>query len=72
MAIASNSKFIPYKNKIQSLPSITEEAIKRERFLLESDEKKKITIYYAPFEYVNPDAKVVIIGGRITMVPHLI
>ena len=31
-------------------------------FLLEKDEKKKLEIYYAPFEYVNDQAKVVIIG----------
>jgi hypothetical protein len=62
MAIATNSKFNLYKNDIQSLPFISEEAIRSERFLLESDEKKKIDIYYAPFEYVNRDAKVVIVG----------
>lgn len=62
MAIATNSKFNLYKHDIQSLPSITEEAIRSERFLIKSDEKKKIDIYYAPFEYVNRDAKVVIVG----------
>jgi hypothetical protein len=62
VAIAINSKFALYKNEIQSLSGITEEAVISKKFLIESDEKKKITIYYAPFEYVNPDAKVVIIG----------
>ncbi|MCK1983044.1 MULTISPECIES: hypothetical protein [Peribacillus] len=30
--------------------------------MLEKDEKKKLEIYYAPFEYVNERAKVVIVG----------
>lgn len=62
MPIASNSKFHTYKMKIQSLLSINKDTIKSDIFLLESNEKKKINIYYAPFEYVNNTAKVVIIG----------
>lgn len=62
MSIASNSKFNIYKQKIQSLSSISEDTIKSDTFLLESNEKKKIEIYYAPFEYVNNTAKIVIIG----------
>ncbi|MGS2777572.1 hypothetical protein ACVBAX_09340 [Robertmurraya sp. GLU-23] len=62
MPIAFNSKFTTYKHKIQSLPYISEETIRSETFLLESNEKKKIEIYYAPFEYVNNKAKIVIIG----------
>lgn len=62
MPIASNSKFHTYKMKIQSLVSINKDTIKSDIFLLESNEKKKINIYYAPFEYVNNTAKVVIIG----------
>jgi hypothetical protein len=62
MPIASNSQFNKYKQKIQSLPSITEDTIRSESFLLELNEKKKLAIYYAPFEYVNKVAKIVIIG----------
>ena len=62
MTIASYSKFIQYKNLIQSLPSIKEETILSDQFLLEKDEKKQLEIYYAPFEYVNERAKVVIVG----------
>jgi len=62
MAIASNSPFSTYKQQIQSLPSITEDTIRSESFLLESNESKNIEIYYAPFEYVNKAAKIVIIG----------
>jgi hypothetical protein len=62
MTIANYSKFNQYKNLIQSLSSITPESIKSEMFLLEEDEKKQLEIYYAPFEYVNEHAKVVIIG----------
>ena len=63
MSIASNSKFSQYKSLIQTLPdSFTEEAILSEQFLLETDVKKKLELYYAPFEYVNEHAKVVIVG----------
>jgi hypothetical protein len=62
MTIAFYSKFVQYKNLIQSLSSVTPQSLKSETFLLEKDEKKHLEIYYAPFEYVNERAKVVIIG----------
>lgn len=63
MSVAKYSKFNQFKNPIQALPiSFTEEALLSEQFLLEKDEKKKLEIYYAPFEYVNNQAKVVIVG----------
>ena len=63
MAIAKYAKFQQYKELIQSIPSsYTEEALINEKFLLERDDKKKLEIYYAPFEYVNEGAKVVIVG----------
>lgn len=63
MAIANYTKFQQYKESIQSIPSsYTEESLIHEDFLLERDDKKKIEIYYAPFEYVNEGAKVVIVG----------
>jgi hypothetical protein len=62
MTIAFYSKFSQYKNLIQSLFSVTPQSIKSETFLLEKDEKKHLEIYYAPFEYVNEHAKVVIVG----------
>lgn len=62
MAIASYSKFNEFKQKIQSLSSISEELLKDEQFLLGKDEDKQLEIYYAPFEYVNEHAKVVIVG----------
>ena len=63
MSIADYSKFNTYKNLIQSLPvSYKDEDLLNEQFLLEKDDKKKLEIYYAPFEYVNVNAKVVIVG----------
>ncbi|THE13272.1 hypothetical protein E1I69_07975 [Bacillus timonensis] len=63
MAIAPYSKFDTFKSKILSLPvDYTEEDLKIETFLLEKDEKKNLEIYYAPFEYVNEAAKVMIVG----------
>jgi len=63
VAIVPYSKFDTYKQKILSLPlNYNEEDLKSETFLLEKDEKKQLEIYYAPFEYVNEAAKVMIVG----------
>ncbi|MED4691310.1 uracil-DNA glycosylase family protein [Peribacillus frigoritolerans] len=63
MGIANFSKFTQFKDLIKALPAVyTDEMIKSEQFLLEREEKKKLEIYYAPFEYVNERAKVVIVG----------
>ncbi|MGM0840252.1 MAG: hypothetical protein ACQEWE_05975 [Bacillota bacterium] len=63
MSIAAYSKFNQFKNKIHSLSEpITNESLMNETFLLEKDLKKKLEIYYAPFEHLNEQAKVVIVG----------
>ena len=62
MAIATYSKFNTYKNLLLSLPQIEDDTLMSEQFLLDKDEKKKIEIYYAPFEHINEKAKVVIVG----------
>ncbi|MCR2822938.1 uracil-DNA glycosylase family protein [Lederbergia panacisoli] len=63
MAIAGYSRFHDFKNLIQSIPaSHLEEEMLDEQFLLEKNEKKKLEIYYAPFEYVNPIARILIVG----------
>ena len=63
MSIVDYSKFQTYKNLIQSLPvPFDTEALINDQFLLEKDEKKKLEIYYAPFGYVNENAKVVVVG----------
>ncbi|WKA53170.1 uracil-DNA glycosylase family protein [Planococcus shixiaomingii] len=63
MAIANYAKFHQFKERIQSIPaSFSDDYLINDHFLLEKDEKKKIEIYYAPFEYVNEEAKVVIVG----------
>lgn len=63
MATAKYTKFQQYKESIQSITSsYKEESLIHEDFLLERDDKKKLEIYYAPFEYVNEQAKVVIVG----------
>ncbi|MDN3363735.1 hypothetical protein QU577_18375 [Priestia megaterium] len=62
MTIANYAKFHQFKEIIQSLPSVSESSIVSEQFLLEKDEKKQLEIYYAPFEYINERAKVVIVG----------
>lgn len=62
MAIVPHSKFNHYKNLIYSLTDANEETLKSNTFLLEKDEKKKVEIYYAPFDYINEEASVVIVG----------
>lgn len=54
--------FQRYKQQILNLPDLEETTLKSEPFLLEEDPNKQLTIYYAPFEYINPNAKVVIAG----------
>lgn len=63
MSIVPFSKFTQYKEKLAQL-TIPLEAhhIMTEQFLLEKDERKNLEVYYAPFEYVNERAKVVIAG----------
>ncbi|MGG3801640.1 hypothetical protein [Metabacillus fastidiosus] len=63
MGIVLHSKFHIYKNKLFSLPSPLQEAdLINDQFLLDKDEKRKIEIYYAPFDYINEHAKIAIIG----------
>ncbi|RDW21406.1 hypothetical protein CWR48_03100 [Oceanobacillus arenosus] len=63
MSIAGYSKFNMYKEQIFSLSTpLEDDVLLSEAFLLEKDEKKPLEIYYAPFEYVNEQAKVVIVG----------
>jgi len=63
MTVANYSIFHKYKKKLQSLPpSLSKQHILSGHFLLEKDDKKRLEIYYAPFEYVNKFAKVVIVG----------
>jgi len=63
MGIVAYSKFDVYKKLISSLITPVEESsLKNDQFLLDKDEKKHLEIFYAPFEYVNEKAKVVIIG----------
>jgi hypothetical protein len=63
LSIAAYSKFNQFKNKIHSLSEpTTNESLMNETFLLEKDPKKKLEIYYAPFEHLNEQAKVVIVG----------
>ena len=63
LTIAPYSLFDTYKKHILHLPTPLEvNSLKNEQFLLEQDEKKHLEIYYAPFEYINEQAKVLIVG----------
>jgi len=63
MGIVTASEFRFYREKIFSLGlPITKEVILTEQFLLEKDEHKQLEIYYTPFDYLNEEASVVLVG----------
>ena len=47
-------------NEIKKLKKIDKESVMSKTFLLSKD--GNIEIYYAPFDYINPKAKIVIVG----------
>ena len=49
-----------YLKKIKLLNKINKSTIISKKFLI--DKEKNIKIYYAPFDYVNPKAKIMIVG----------
>ena len=49
-----------YLNKIKSLKNINKESVIHNNFLIIKD--KNIEIYYAPFDYINSKAKIMIVG----------
>ena len=63
MGIVAASMFSDFKNEIYhlSLP-IEDKEILNKKFLLDKDKEKKLDIYYTPFDYINDQARVVIVG----------
>ena len=49
-----------YLKQIKSLKKISKQNIINNKFLINSD--GKIKIYYAPFDYINTKAKIMIVG----------
>ncbi|MDB9736101.1 hypothetical protein OAA93_05865, partial [Candidatus Pelagibacter ubique] len=49
-----------YLKQIKSLKKISKQNIINNKFLINSD--SNIKIYYAPFDYINPKAKIMIVG----------
>lgn len=63
MGMTSYTKFEWFKDAIFSLPTpFKNEEIVSEQFLLERSDEKKLAIYYAPVEYFNKDATILIVG----------
>lgn len=63
MAIVRNAMFPFFRTYIKALPPVyTDDQLLAEPFLLEEDQGRGLQIYYTPFEYVNPDAKIIIVG----------
>jgi hypothetical protein len=49
-----------YLKKIKSLKNITKQNIISDKFLINGD--GNIKIYYAPFDYINSKARIMIVG----------
>lgn len=63
MGITTYSKFDLFKQAIFSLSTpVQKEEIVNQQFLLEQSVDKKLSIYYAPVEYINENAKILIVG----------
>ena len=63
MGIVTEAKFHLFKEKIFSLQlPLSEHDLLNSTFLLQKDEKKKLRVYYTPFDYINEKARVVIAG----------
>lgn len=63
MGITSYSKFEAFKARIFSLSlPLRDDEFLSDQFLLEKSDEKDISIYYAPVEYFNENAIVLIVG----------
>lgn len=61
--MVTEAKFHLYKEKIFSLDlPLSNHDVLNSAFLLEKDEKRKLEVYYTPFDYINEKAQVVIAG----------
>ena len=49
-----------YLNQVRSLKYINKQSVINKKFLIDKD--KNIEIYYAPFDYINTKAKIMIVG----------
>lgn len=56
----SNQKMTLFEKYAPTLISNNPPVLRDKRLLLDSD--KNVAIYYAPFEYINPSAKIVLVG----------
>ena len=56
----TNYPFENYRTLIKNTPDFSTDTLLPDSFLLEKE--GKISIYYAPFEYVNENAKIVLVG----------
>lgn len=63
MGITNYAKFASFKDAIFSLSGqVKQGEIVNHRFLLEQSADQKLSIYYAPVEYINEKACVLIVG----------
>ena len=63
MAMVQNAMFPYFREYIRALPeNDPDELLPAAPFLLEEDRGKGLQVYYTPLEYVNPEAKVIIVG----------
>jgi hypothetical protein len=63
MGIVTKAKFHLFKEKIYALQlPLSDNDLINSNFLLQKAEKKKLEVYYTPFDYINEKARIVIAG----------
>lgn len=48
--------------RIRSLPMLQDDDLPRPEFLLWENPRTRLSCYYAPFEYLNTEAKLILVG----------
>ena len=58
--------------KIRNLPMLHDDDVPRPEFLLWENQRTQLSCYYAPFEYLNTKAKLILVGAVLLLtVVHL-
>ncbi|MGZ8928513.1 MAG: hypothetical protein ACXW04_12405 [Methylobacter sp.] len=60
--MTSISKFTSYEPFIKNLPKLESKSKPMKELLLWENKKMELECYYAPFDYINRDAKIILVG----------
>ncbi|WP_446810585.1 hypothetical protein ACH50O_03080 [Methylomonas sp. 2BW1-5-20] len=55
-------KFEKYRSVIENSPQLNDKSKPMKELLLWEDSKMNLECYYAPFDYINVDAKIILVG----------